>query len=330
MNTFEINKESKWGRIVFFPFAFKSFFSVTKKEKWSKAFLSFVALFAIFIFILFIIYMFKASWKSILEFGPSFITSNSWNPVEDEFGALAFLYGTVVTSFLAVCMAAPLSIGVAIFINEVCSENIGKIVSVFVEMIAAVPSIVFGLWALFYLSPWVKNSIAPPLTALADYIPIFKGPSFGIGILTASLILAIMIVPTISSICREVFKNIPSHQKEAALALGATRYEMIKLSILMPSISGIMGAVVLGLGRALGETMAVAMVIGNSAKITFSIFAPAATMASVIANEYAEAENDLHLSSLAFIGLLLFLVTLIVNGLSRYIVWRVLGSKKEK
>jgi len=303
-------------------FSFLGLSSHGKKDIWFVLFMKTIAILTIASLTLFIVLMVMHSFPAIEEFGLNFITSKRWNPVEDDFGALTFIYGTSITSFLAVLIAAPLSVGVALFINEICSERWGKFLSIFVEMIAAVPSIVFGLWALFYLAPFIKDDVSPFLKEYLGFLPLFKGPSFGIGILTASLILSVMIIPTIASISREVFRAVPTIQKEAALALGATRFEMMVLAILKPSFSGVMGAIVLGLGRALGETMAVAMVIGNSAKISLSLFSPGATMASIIANEYAEADSDLHLASMIYVGLILFLITLIVNGASRFIVWR--------
>lgn len=276
----------------------------------------------VIIMLLALIFMlFKSATPAISEFKLSFITQDFWNPVEDEFGALPFLFGTIITSLLAIVIATPVSVLTSLFISEILPSKISHFISLFVEMIAAIPSIVFGLWGIFFLAPFVKETLTPILKSSLGYIPIFSGPSFGIGILTASIILAIMITPTITTISREVFRTIPSIQKEAALALGATRFEMIKLSVIKPSYSGIMGAIVLGLGRALGETMAVAMVIGNSPTISSSIFSPAATMASVIANEYAEADSDLHLSALCYIGVLLFAVTLLVNSFARFIIW---------
>jgi phosphate transport system permease protein len=297
-------------------------YSSAKQDKLNITLMKTVASGVVLLLVLLVILLFKQAWPAISEFGIEFVTSTWWNPVEDEFGGLAFLYGTLLTSFLALLMAAPLSVAIALFIQEVLHTRAAKLLSLFVEMIASIPSIVFGLWGLFYLAPFVKDQLTPFLKSTLGFLPFFQGPSFGIGILTASLILAIMIIPTISSICQEVFKTISPLQKEAALALGSTRYEMIKLAILKPSFSGIMGAIVLGLGRALGETMAVAMVIGNQAIVSPSFFSPAATMASVIANEYAEADSDLHVSALCLVGILLFVVTLIVNGLARFIVWR--------
>jgi phosphate transport system permease protein len=295
--------------------------SYQKQDKIFFVGIRIICLLVIFMLLALIVMLFDSAMPAISEFKTGFITEDFWNPVEDEFGALPFLFGTLVTSFLAILIATPVSILTSLFISEILPKRISNFISLFVEMIAAIPSIVFGLWGIFFLAPFVKDVLTPILKSSLGFLPFFSGPSFGIGILTASIILAIMITPTITTISREVFRTIPSIQKEAALALGATRFEMIKLSVIKPSYSGIMGAIVLGLGRALGETMAVAMVIGNSPTITASIFSPAATMASVIANEYAEADSDLHLSALCYIGVLLFLVTLIVNSFARFIVW---------
>lgn len=291
-------------------------------DKLAKLIMQTVAIFILLLLSVMIYLLFDMSLEAISEFGLGFLTSTQWDPVLEDFGALPFLYGTLVTSVIALLIAAPISVMVAIFITEILPQKAGQVLGLFVEMIASIPSIVFGLWGLFFLAPIVREVITPALKASLGFLPLFQGPSFGIGILTASIILAIMILPTITSITREVFKAIPQHQKEAALALGATREEMIRLAVLKPSFSGITGAIVLGFGRALGETMAVAMVIGNSSRITFSLFAPGATMSSVIANEYAEASAGLHLSSLCYIGLLLFLVTLVVNSGARFIVWK--------
>lgn len=261
-----------------------------------------------------------AAWPAIKENGVLFLLKKDWNPVEDQYGALPFIFGTVVTSLIALLIATPVSVLIALFITEYLPRKISNIISLLVEMVAAIPSIVFGLWGVFYLAPFVKKVLAPFLKEHFGFIPLFQGPSFGIGILTASLILSIMIVPTISSICRSIFELVPDHQKEASYALGSTKYEMIKLAILSPSISGISSAVVLGLGRALGETMAVTMLIGNSPIISTSLFSPAATMASVMANEYADANTPLHISSLCFLALLLFLITFLSNLFARTIV----------
>lgn len=262
----------------------------------------------------------KAAWPAITSNGIRFLFGTEWNPVEDHYGALPFIFGTLVTSLTALLIATPVSVMIALFITEYLPKSFSRIIALLIEMVAAIPSIIFGLWGIFYLAPFVKTTLAPFLKLHLGFLPIFQGPSFGIGILTAALILSIMIVPTISSICRSIFELIPAHQKEASYALGSTKYEMIKLAVLSPSISGITSAVVLGLGRALGETMAVTMLIGNSPIITKSLFSPAATMASVMANEYADANTPLHVSSLCYLALLLFLITFLSNLFARTIV----------
>lgn len=282
--------------------------------------LRFVSLLVVGLLLLIIFVLFKAAWPSIQANHLSFLFKQDWNPVEDQYGALPFIFGTLITSFIAVILATPISILVALFITIYLPKSLSRLIALLVEMVAAIPSIVFGLWGIFYLSPLVKNTLAPFLKTYFGYLPFFEGPSFGIGILTASLVLSIMIVPTISSICRSIFELIPEHQKEACFALGSTKYEMIKIAVLMPSLSGISSAVVLGLGRALGETMAVTMLIGNSPVISASLFSPAATMASVMANEYTDASSELHISSLCYLALLLFLITFLSNLFAKSIV----------
>lgn len=262
----------------------------------------------------------EAAWPAIKSSGLSFLIRKDWNPVEDQYGALPFIFGTLVTSLIAVLIATPLSILIALFITEYLPKSFSRIIALLVEMVAAIPSIVFGLWGIFYLAPFVKSDIAPFLKLHLGFIPLFQGPSFGIGILTASLILSVMIVPTISSICRSIFELIPAHQKEASYALGSTKFEMIKMAVISPSLSGISSGVVLGLGRALGETMAVTMLIGNSPIISSSLFSPAATMASVMANEYTDANTPLHIASLCYLALILFLVTFLSNLFAKSIV----------
>ncbi len=264
----------------------------------------------------------QAAWPAIKVGGLTFFFKSEWNPVEDRFGALPFVFGTAITSFLAILIASPISVMVALFISEYLPKGLAKIVALLVEMVAAIPSIVFGLWGVFYLAPFVKSTLAPFLKSHFGYLPLFQGPSFGIGIITASLILSIMIVPTITSICRSIFELIPAHQKEASYALGSTKFEMIKTAILSSSVSGISSAIVLGLGRALGETMAVTMLIGNSPVISASLFSPAATMASVMANEYTDANTPLHVASLCYLALILFLITFLANLFARLIVKR--------
>ena len=291
------------------------------QDQLNQWFLKGLATLVIALSFLLIILLFKQSLPVLKLSGFSFFTSDYWSPLNDQFGALAFFYGSVITAALAIFLATPLSLACALFINEILPTRLGQLVGFFVEMIAAIPSIVFGLWGVFYLIPWVRTTLGPFLKSYLGFLSFFQGPNFGIGILSASLILCMMIIPTITSLCREIFKSTPSHHKEAALSLGATRWEMIYLALLQPHFSGIVGGVLLGLGRALGETMAVAMVIGNQAQIKSSLFAPASTMASVIANEYAEAESDLHISALCLVALALFMVTLISNALARVVVW---------
>lgn len=282
--------------------------------------LRFISLLVIGLLLFIMFVLFKAAWPAISGSGLAFILRSSWNPVEDQFGALPFIFGTLVTSFIAVLLATPVSILVALFISEYLPRSVARFISLMVEMVAAIPSIVFGLWGIFYLAPFVKGTLAPFLKTHFSFVPFFSGPSFGIGIITAALVLSIMIVPTISSICRSIFELVPNHQKEASYALGSTKFEMIKMAVLSPSISGISSAVVLGLGRALGETMAVTMLIGNSPVISKSIFSPAATMASVMANEYTDASSALHVASLCYLALLLFFITFLSNLFAKSIV----------
>jgi phosphate transport system permease protein len=260
---------------------------------------------------------------SLHAFGWHFFWSTHWDPVAGDFGALPFIYGTVVSSLLALVIAVPLSLGVAVFTTEMCPKPLRGTISFLTELLAAIPSVVYGLWAIFVLAPLLRTHVQPWLAKYLGWTTLFTGPPFGIGMLAAGVILAIMIVPIIASITREVLTAVPRQQREAALALGATRWEMIRLGVLRNARVGIVGAIILGLGRALGETMAVTMVIGNTPQIARSLFAPGYTMASVIANEFTEATGDLYLSALIQIGLGLFLVTIVVNILAGLLVWSV-------
>jgi phosphate transport system permease protein len=260
------------------------------------------------------------SWHA---FGFKFFAGRDWDPVNEHFGALPFIYGTLVSSLLALIIAVPLSIGVAVFTTEMCPPVLRGPLSFFVELLAAIPSVVYGLWAIFVLVPILSNYVEPFLSSTLGWTGLFAGPPYGISMLAAGIILAIMIVPIISSISREVLMVVPQHQREAALALGATRWEMIRIGVLRNARAGIVGGIILGLGRALGETMAVTMVIGNRPEIAKSLFAPGYTMASVLANEFSEATGDVYLSALIEIGLALFLVTIVVNALARLLVWTV-------
>jgi phosphate transport system permease protein len=260
------------------------------------------------------------SWHA---FGFKFFAGRLWDPVSAQFGALPFIYGTLVSSLLALIIAVPLSIGVAVFTTEMCPRFLRGPLSFFVELLAAIPSVVYGLWAIFVLVPILSDYVEPFLSKTLGWTGFFEGAPYGIGMLAAGIILAVMIIPIISSITREVLMVVPQHQREAALALGATRWEMIRLSVLRNARAGIMGGIILGLGRALGETMAVTMVIGNRPEIAKSLLAPGYTMASVLANEFSEATGDVYLSALIEIGLALFLVTIVVNALARLLVWTV-------
>jgi phosphate transport system permease protein len=260
------------------------------------------------------------SWHA---FGFKFFQGSDWNPVSEQFGALPFIYGTLVSSLLALIIAVPLAVGVAVFTTEMCPRALRGPLSFFVELLAAIPSVIYGLWAMFVLVPLLSGYVQPFLARTLGWTGLFSGPPYGIGMLAAGIILAIMIIPIVSSITREVLMVVPQHQREGVLALGATRWEMIRVGVLRNARAGIVGGIILGLGRALGETMAVTMVIGNRPEIAKSLFAPGYTMASVLANEFSEATGDVYLSALVEIGLALFLVTIIVNALAQLLVWSV-------
>jgi len=260
------------------------------------------------------------SWHA---FGLGFFVRSEWDPVNNQFGALPFVYGTIVSSLLALILAVPLAVGVAIFITEMSPRWLRGPLAFTTELLAAIPSVIYGLWAIFVLVPLLRLHVQPLLARYLGWTGLFEGPPYGIGMLAAGIILAIMVVPIVSSITREVMTAVPQPQREAVLALGATRWEMIRTGVLRNARAGIMGGVILGLGRALGETMAVTMVIGNRPEIARSLFAPGYTMASVIANEFSEATGDLYLSALVEVGLALFIVTIIVNILAQFLVWTV-------
>jgi phosphate transport system permease protein len=262
-----------------------------------------------------------SSKLSLNAFGLKFFFSSNWDPVAGEFGALPFVYGTLVSSFLALLLAVPVSLAAAVFITEMCPRWLKTPLSFLMELLAAIPSVIYGLWAIFVLAPLLRLHVQPLLAKYLGWTGLFSGPPFGIGMLAAGIILAIMIVPIISSISRDVMSAVPQNQREAVLALGATRSEMISMGVLRNARAGIVGGVILGLGRALGETMAVTMVIGNRPEIAKSLFAPGYTMASVIANEFSEATDNLYLSAIIEIGLALFIVTLIVNAIALALVW---------
>jgi phosphate transport system permease protein len=265
---------------------------------------------------------------SIQKFGFEFWTGTTWDPVSGEFGALPFIWGTLYSSFLALAISTPIALGIAVFLSELSPRALKRPLIFLTELLAAVPSIVYGLWGIFVLVPVVRQiQLATPDWLKAT--PLFKGPPLGVGMLAAALILAIMVIPFTATVAREILKAVPQSQREAAYALGATRWEAIRMALYYGR-TGIIGAVILGLGRALGETMAVTMVIGNNPQVSASLYAPQYTMAAVIANEFTEAADDLYLHALVEIGLVLFLVTIAINALSQLLIWSVSGRVPRK
>src|SRR5215210_6152900 len=259
---------------------------------------------------------------SVGEFGLSFLVGRVWDPIQNRFGALPFVYGTVVSSLLALLFAVPVSLGIAVFLVEQAPRRLARPLAFLVELLAAIPSVVYGLWGIFVLAPVLRQYVEPALAKWLGWLPLFRGSITGIGLLTGGIILAIMVTPIISAVVRDVLAAVPGSQREAALALGATKWETTRV-VLVNGAPGIAGAVILGLGRAIGETMAVTMVIGNRAHISPSLFEPSYTIASAIANEFTEATQDLYLSALVELGLILFLVTFVVNAAARILVWNV-------
>jgi phosphate transport system permease protein len=265
---------------------------------------------------------------AIAKFGLGFWTGTTWDPVSGDFGALPFIWGTLYTSFLALLISTPVALGIAIFLSELAPRGLRQPLIFLTELLAAIPSIVYGLWGIFVLIPlvrWLQHQTPAPLRAL----PFFSGPPLGVGLLAAALVLAVMITPYAATVAREILKAVPFTQREAAYALGATRWEAIRMALYYGR-TGIIGAVMLGLGRALGETMAVTMVIGNNPQISLSLFAPQYTMAAVIANEFTEAADALYLNALVEIGLVLFVVTVIINTLSQLLLWSVSGKRRPR
>ncbi len=263
-----------------------------------------------------------AAWPSIKAFGPTFLFSSTWDPVAGAYGAGPMIFGTLFSSLIALLLAIPLAVGVAIYLTEFAPRWLRRPVGTLVELLAAIPSVVYGLWGIFVLIPLLRAYVVPPLQAALGWTPFFDGTFYGSSMLAAGVILAIMILPYISSVAREVIAAVPPSQRDAALALGATRWEAVWSAVLPYARSGIIGAIVLGLGRALGETMAVVMVIGNRTDVSLSLIEPGYTMAAVIANEFTEAAG-LQRAALFEIGLVLFGVTLAVNAFARLLVWRV-------
>ena len=266
------------------------------------------------------------AWPAFRAFGPEFLVAQSWNPVTDKFGALPPIYGTVVTSIIAMLIAVPVGIGIAIFLTELCPRLLRQPIGIAIELLAGIPSIIYGIWGLFVFSPFLQQHVQPAMIGLFGGVPVldqlFAGPPYGIGMFTAGLILAIMVIPFISSISRDVFETTPAVLKESTYALGATKWEVIWSVVLPYGRSGVLGGVMLALGRALGETMAVTFVIGNAHKISPSILAPGTTISATIANEFTEAVGDLYTASLIALGFILFVITFIVLAIARYMLSR--------
>jgi phosphate transport system permease protein len=283
-----------------------------------------VAAIAVPVLLAFLVYeLWSGAALAIERYGFGFVTSSTWDPVAEEFGALPLIFGTLASSLLALLIAVPLSLGVAIYLTEFAPKSVRQPVAFLIGLLAAIPSVVYGLWGIFVLIPLLRTTVFPFLRDWLGFMPLFQGPIYGPSMLAAGIILAIMVMPYIMSVGREVLLAVPNTQREAALALGATRWEAVTTAVLPYARSGIVGAIILGLGRALGETMAVTMLIGNRHEIAASLFAPGYTMAAAIANEFSEAVGNLHLSALAYVAFLLFLVTVIVNAGARLLIWRV-------
>lgn len=283
-----------------------------------------VAALAVPILLAFLVFeLWDGARLAIGRFGFDFVTTSVWDPVAEKFGALPLIFGTLASSLLALLIAVPLSLGVAIYLTEFAPKVVRQPVAFLIGLLAAIPSVVYGLWGIFVLIPLLRTTVFPFLRDTLGFLPLFQGPIYGPSLLSAGIILAIMVMPYIMSVGREVLLAVPNTQREAALALGATRWEAVTTAVLPYARSGIIGAVILGLGRALGETMAVTMLIGNRHEIAASLFAPGYTMAAAIANEFSEAVGDLHLSALAYVAFLLFLVTVVVNAAARLLIWRV-------
>jgi phosphate transport system permease protein len=276
--------------------------------------------------------LWRGARLAIGRFGLGFITTSVWDPVAEKFGAFPLIFGTLVSSLIALVIAVPLSLGVAIYLTEFAPKPLRQPVAFLISLLAAIPSVVYGLWGIFVLIPLLRKSVFPLLRDVFGFLPLFQGPIYGPSMLAAGIILAIMVMPYVMSVSREVLLAVPNTQREASLALGATRWEAVITTVVPYARSGIIGAIILGLGRALGETMAVTMLIGNRHEIAASLFSPGYTMAAAIANEFSEAVGDVHLSALAYVAFLLFVVTVLVNAGARLLIWRVargsgVGSK---
>ena len=262
----------------------------------------------------------RGSQLTLKKFGWHFLVSSDWDPVNEQFGALPFIFGTLVSSAIALLISVPLSIATAVYLTEIAPERVRNVLTLFIELLAAVPSVILGLWGIFVMVPWCRVHLFPWLRSTLGFLPLFKGPIYGVSMLAGGIILAIMILPIITSVSREILRSVPGLQREAAYALGATKWEVTRIAVLSYAKKGLFGAIILGLGRALGETMAVTMVIGNVPQIAKSLFAPGYTLASVVANEFAEATSDMYLNALFEIGLVLLGVTVVVNALAQLLL----------
>jgi len=267
------------------------------------------------------------SWPALMKFGAGFLISERWNPVTENFGALAPIYGTVVTSLIAMLIAVPVGLMIAMFLTELCPQWLRRPIGIAIELLAGIPSIIYGIWGLFVFAPFLQETLQPFLISTLGEVPgiapMFAGPPYGIGVLTAGLILAIMVLPFVTSISRDVFEAVPPVLKEAAYGVGCTTWEVVRYVVLPYTRVGVIGGVMLGLGRALGETMAVTFVIGNAHKVSASLIAPGTTISATIANEFTEAVGDIYTSSLILLGLILFVITFIVLSFARYLLMRI-------
>jgi len=279
-----------------------------------------MALSVFLIIILFGFELAKGSHLALRKFGWHFLTISEWDPVNEQFGALPFIFGTVVSSAVALLIAVPLSVATAVYLTELAPRWLRQPLTLFIELLAAVPSVILGLWGIFVMVPWLRQHLFPALKSTLGFLPLFQGPIYGVSMLAGGIIIAIMIVPIITSVSREIIRSVPGLQREAAYALGATRWEVTRIAVLSYAKKGLFGAIILGLGRALGETMAVTMVIGNRPEIAKSLFAPGYTLASVIANEFTEATTDTYLHALFEIGLVLLGVTIVVNAAAQLLL----------
>jgi phosphate transport system permease protein len=302
---------------------------LTVRHFGDRAFKGLTLVMALSVFALIILIGFeltKGSHLSLAKFGWRFLASSEWDPVNEQFGALPFIFGTLVSSAIALVIAVPLSIATAVYLTELAPSWVRQPITIFIELLAAVPSVILGLWGIFVMVPWLRVHLFPLLKGSLGFLPLFQGPIYGVSLLAGGIIIAIMIVPIITSVSREILRSVPGLQREAAYALGATRWEVTRIAVLSYAKKGLFGAVILGLGRALGETMAVTMVIGNRPEIAKSLFAPGYTLASVIANEFSEATTNTYLNALFEIGLVLLGVTILVNAAAQLLLKTFAGS----